>query len=668
MRAVAWALAVWVAIARKDDDAMAIGRRELMGWAGGAVTGVALSPVPWKLLDDSAIWTQNWPWTPTPARGPVTEKQGLCTMCAAGCGVKARCGAAGVFGVAPAAAHPAGGGALCAAVYGAHQLAYHPRRLKTAIVDGRAVGAEEAIAEAARRMKAAGAQAGILDERPGRVTTRLWAGIARAQGGSLLTTAQVEDRTLRVVEELTGAASGSLGYDFEHAGVIVSIGAPLLDAWGSAGRMGRLWSEREEAGAPLFVHVGSRWSRTAQMADRMQVIRPGSEAALIAALAGKLAVEEAADRTGLAPSRISDLAFLIRQRRTVVVGGGEAASGGFAEPTERMVAALNLLLGSVGVEGGIVARRALPGAPEPPLYIDRLPDHSLAVLVHEAGSGGVATVEALLRRKLRAEGTMVRFSAFLPESFGPRDILIPATTMLESAEDAAGARDAAVATWTCAGAVSKAPDYALTPAAFAGALARELGAAVESYEKLCSARAQAIVRAKRGRLYRHSDGGEMELTDVKAFEAAMAEGAVWEDDRLEPKPPRAEVRDIDWTARREELPALIAMAESRRDTLSTPPAAPLASKLDRETRLFASPGEVRLHPRTARELRLKPGESVTVSTQYGESRGRVRCEAWVIPGQVELAACGEGRELVLEAMGAGEPGSGAAPAARIRRS
>ena len=41
-----------------------ISRRDVLKLAGGAGLGILLSPLPWKLLDDSAIWTQNWPLDP----------------------------------------------------------------------------------------------------------------------------------------------------------------------------------------------------------------------------------------------------------------------------------------------------------------------------------------------------------------------------------------------------------------------------------------------------------------------------------------------------------------------------------------------------------------------------------------------------------------------------
>ena len=44
-------------------------RRSLLKFMGGAVAGAVLSPLPWKLLDDASIWTQNWSRIARPPRG-----------------------------------------------------------------------------------------------------------------------------------------------------------------------------------------------------------------------------------------------------------------------------------------------------------------------------------------------------------------------------------------------------------------------------------------------------------------------------------------------------------------------------------------------------------------------------------------------------------------------
>ena len=51
---------------------MPVTRRDILWTLGGGLAGAVVSPVPWKLLDDTAIWTQRRHALPVPARGPVS--------------------------------------------------------------------------------------------------------------------------------------------------------------------------------------------------------------------------------------------------------------------------------------------------------------------------------------------------------------------------------------------------------------------------------------------------------------------------------------------------------------------------------------------------------------------------------------------------------------------
>lgn len=64
---------------------MGSARRDFLKFSVGAVAGLGLSPVPWKLLDDTSIWTQNWSWTPKLPRGEVSFEPSACTLCPRGC-------------------------------------------------------------------------------------------------------------------------------------------------------------------------------------------------------------------------------------------------------------------------------------------------------------------------------------------------------------------------------------------------------------------------------------------------------------------------------------------------------------------------------------------------------------------------------------------------------
>jgi len=69
---------------------MKIDRRSFLSFVIGGAAGTALSPLPWKLIDDSSIWSQNWAWTPVPQRGEITYVNSTCTLCPGGCGITVR--------------------------------------------------------------------------------------------------------------------------------------------------------------------------------------------------------------------------------------------------------------------------------------------------------------------------------------------------------------------------------------------------------------------------------------------------------------------------------------------------------------------------------------------------------------------------------------------------
>ena len=107
---------------------MPVTRRDVLWGLGGGLAGAALTPVPWKLLDDTSIWTQRRHALPVPPRGPVTFRASACTLCPAGCALQVRCVGPRPVAVRGEARHPLGGGA-CAIGLTLHHLAYHPLRL-----------------------------------------------------------------------------------------------------------------------------------------------------------------------------------------------------------------------------------------------------------------------------------------------------------------------------------------------------------------------------------------------------------------------------------------------------------------------------------------------------------------------------------------------------------
>ncbi|MGD2269197.1 MAG: molybdopterin-dependent oxidoreductase, partial [Desulfobacterales bacterium] len=118
---------------------MKIDRRSFLSFVIGGAAGTALTPLPWKLTDDIAIWTQMWPWTPVPQHGEVSHVNSTCTLCPGGCGITVRKIDERVVKIEGLGGHPVNAGGLCLLGLSGAQLLYGPRRVKTPLkkVNGR---------------------------------------------------------------------------------------------------------------------------------------------------------------------------------------------------------------------------------------------------------------------------------------------------------------------------------------------------------------------------------------------------------------------------------------------------------------------------------------------------------------------------------------------------
>ena len=88
-------------------------RRDLFKFVGGSAAGALLTPAPWRLITDTALWSENWPGIPRPAEGEIRARYTNCSLCPAGCAVRARCVGDQPVSLAGVKDHPLSHGALC---------------------------------------------------------------------------------------------------------------------------------------------------------------------------------------------------------------------------------------------------------------------------------------------------------------------------------------------------------------------------------------------------------------------------------------------------------------------------------------------------------------------------------------------------------------------------
>lgn len=657
-----------------------LNRRDVLRFAAGAAAGVALSPAPWKAIDDVAIWTQNWSWIPTPPRGIATMQSTVCALCPSACPARARC-----IGSLPVSMHAAGMRPLCSLGLAAHHLPWHPARIRraqralrhggtmrhqpeslTAVVD------ETARAIAAARD--ASRPVALLDMRPGRSVSWAWRHLlAGLPGGIAIPTPTAEGTALQTTDGSTGATATQWAADLAHARTVLSFGAPLAEGWGDADNLGRI-TRRDVR----LLQVDPIRTPSAAAADRWLPARPGTDALLALAIGHVLVAERLARPAGdladfdayaslvagLTPERASQATGVPAEE--IIAAARELAAGapalvvvdeGRGDAAARTaILALDVLLGSAGRAGGLLARAPLPepfaeanAAPERELA--EVADHSLALLLIDASAGDAALPWPLVERKLAPGARVVAISPFLAGSARHADLVIPAAPFLEAfleviAPPASPSSRLSTAS-PILGPSASVPDPATVIRSIAATAGIELAASWSSSTDLVRARVSRIHADGKGALVDPSG-------EVTRLDEVSSSDEVWEallaGDTLQ----------LDAATKQ---PAVTSLLGGHRDTLGrlrlgTPEASlarpltlvarrsfdlhesavvsPVLTKLYQESGLRRGPAVAVLNPRTAREIAVNAGAHARLETASGAMSVVVDVDHAVMPGVVAV--------------------------------
>jgi hypothetical protein len=644
-------------------------RRNLLWLAGGATAGLALTPVPWKLLDDVAIWTQNGSWVPPLPKGEITTKFSACTLCPAGCGVRAKCVGGRPVYLAGAAAHPANHGGLCATGVAAHHLAWHPARVNAPLRAGAPTNLDWIIAEIGRAIQARPSSETVLflDESPGRATSLLYRRLASALDSTVYAAFPGSQfAALETLGRLIQEPTGAYGPDLENTRLVVSFGTPLVEDWSAPGRVMRA---REFF---RLIQIEPRCSRTASMADEWIALKPGTEVAVALAIANVLLRERlyqhsarrapdfdcfqnlAAQYTpefvgklaAIPPDTIATLARqLAGTRPAVVLAGGDPAAGRLGLEEEIVIGAINLLIGAVGIRGGLLLRREMPAPNDaslsPVRSLDDVPDRSVRVLVTDAAAPPWPAV----RRKLTRDATVVALTSHRTGLALHAGYVVPVPAPFEAMTDALAA-GSPVARYSVAPALSAPPHGVSDPSAFLASLAVVCGVPPPgSVEDVIRQRAAAIHASRRGTLFSYSDGATAAVKDIEQeqFVETLIAGACWTDEQAEPAPPTRFTMLAGWRERIEAVargrfrPApqfpLVLLPHGQGEG----PAPVTLSKLYQESDLRAM-RQAAISPETAASGGLNDGARAVVETTCGSCEVTVRVDPSVMPGVLEIAS------------------------------
>jgi anaerobic selenocysteine-containing dehydrogenase len=259
--------------------------------------------------------------------------------------------------------------------------------------------------------------------------------------------------------------------DLARSRYVVGFGADLLGTWNSPLAHGVAFGAMRQGRAgvrPKFVQVESRMSQTGASADEWVAIRPGTEGVLAlgmshailkaglrspaaAGRAGALLdgwsaglpahTPEAVERaTGVSATRVERLAreFAEHGPAVAVVGGAPLAhTNGVAQALA--VNALNALVGSVGIDGGMSFTPQAAGPRAQPRTIRDLlaaaPPEVL--LLDEANPAFAAPAAWKVADWLRQVPFIASFGSFVDETSAFADLILPDHSFLESWVDSA---------------------------------------------------------------------------------------------------------------------------------------------------------------------------------------------------------------------------------------
>ncbi|HLK67723.1 MAG TPA: molybdopterin dinucleotide binding domain-containing protein [Bryobacteraceae bacterium] len=568
-------------------------RRGLLQFLGGSAVGALFTPAPWRLITDTALWSENWPGIPRPARGEARYKFTNCSLCDAGCAVRARC-----IGDQPVSLAGVGGG-LCPFGLTAHHLPFHPARLKEGPVKEAAAAVTSAIANRGPTEHVA-----VLDLRPGRTASWMYRqAMASIPNGTYL-----------------APPEPLVAVDLQKARTVLSLGAPLLDGWGTPSKV---FAARDQF---RLIQAEAVESRTAALADVWLPVAPGTEGALASAVTGEVDAADAARITGLSAEQVERLLNELKENGPALVVDSEMSPA---------VVDANVRLGGWGHTIGPRPQAPTPDAwnkAAPVADLDKVPNGSIRVLLIDESAAGAYLPWAPIEKKLAANALVVAVAPYDGGYARHAQYVLPAAIYPETMDDIPPAVDSMAATFRLAAPLVAAP---------AGmASVRELLGISDGLRE----RADAIHKVGQGLLVTYADGKSVAVKDLKAddFWKALNAGGAWTGDT---KLPAERRRDEARRGREESLRHVdpeypfTVVTERRVAGLCSP----ALSQIYQESNLRLAPNRIALHPSDASRCGVADGARALIETASGKREvivtvdSSIRSGVVLAPGREDVA-------------------------------
>ena len=495
-------------------------RRGFLKFAAGGTVGLVASPIIWNTLYDAVYWTQNWGWIPRLKKGASEFLPTVSKLCPSGTGFVVRTVAGTPVRTLGDDNNPITQGAITALAAAEAELRVSPARLKEPLkrsADGayRAISWKEAEKLLKEKVEAAGKSIAAVSGDPTSSINEVLSGIMKQKGSSdFFFMPDEEQPALAAWAAMGGHAR--LGYDIENSDCVMSVGAPILESWGVVASNRSVFDRTHPAGeeaSQKLVYAGPVQNNTAAGADLWLPVKPGTDIALLlgianllikagrkafapgldafSALAEGYTADKVAEITGVPAARIEAAAkMLMDAKKPLVIAGSALGNGGSAGPVMAAIA-MNMLLGSVGREGGLVDMpfpvTVVKGAAAYNTTMAKsFVDYTQAVAADKAKAPALLFVYAAnpvyalpadsgVKETIAKAGFSVAVASFMSETCEACDLVIPAALGMEAFDDVQTPYGSGRITYALARPVAKPFGNARSAGELFIALAQELG-------------------------------------------------------------------------------------------------------------------------------------------------------------------------------------------------
>ncbi len=406
-------------------------RRQFLGIVGATAAGAGLAGSVHARVNAAMAGRDEW-------YDRVEEYvPSICQLCPGGCGLNVRVVAGMPVKIEGNQQHPVNRGGLCPRGLAGLQSLYSPDRIVAPLRRTGPKGSDqweeiswdEAIQAVAgplgelRRKGTPEALALLSGEYRGLID-RLWARFAEAYG----TPNYIRLRTLKpeVPQEVAALMHGEqrpISFDLRETSFVLSFGCNWLEGWHSPVFQMQAYSHMRQGRRGRraeIIHVEPRLSNSAAKADMWVAIKPGTEGIFALGLAHLMLREQLYDEDfianntfgfddwqgedgqshsgykrlvleGYSPVRVSELTGirpeiivavarrLAAARPAIVLGDNQSSLEGHNLFTRMAIHSLNALVGSIGVQGGVMpGRDAPPLSAWPEVVLDETAERGLA--------------------------------------------------------------------------------------------------------------------------------------------------------------------------------------------------------------------------------------------------------------------------------------------------